>query len=119
MKTCKLVPQTLLIVVLAVSGALQCVTFPFHPNIHLTVWNSVFQTCILFLQPNEQLLKKGGNSQDTSDNHRVRADFLEGKDYAGIDVRVIGDSTCTATHALQAVKVHLLLNDAAVCRELR
>lgn len=75
---------------------------------HLTTLNSVFKTCILFLQPDEQLLKKGANNKDTSDNHRVRADFPEGKDHASIDVRVIGASTCTAAYALQAGKVQLL-----------
>lgn len=71
--------------------------------------NSVFQTRILLLQPEQQLLKKGTNNKDSSDNYRVRADFLEGKDYASIDVRVIGDHTYTAASALQAEKVQLLL----------
>lgn len=44
------------------------------------------------MQPARQLLRKGTSNQETSDNLRVRADFLEGVDCAHIDVRVLGES---------------------------
>lgn len=50
-------------------------------------------TSVVCLQPAEQLLRKGVNNPETSDNLRVRADFLEGADYVSIDVRVLGRPT--------------------------
>lgn len=43
------------------------------------------------VQTHMPLLRKTSNSPEDSDNHRVRADFLPGRDHIGLDVRVTGD----------------------------
>lgn len=45
------------------------------------------ETCGLSSQRGLQMLKKGA---DNSENHRVRADFLESRDYASIEAKVTG-----------------------------
>lgn len=40
------------------------------------------------------LLRKGATSQENSDNQRVRAEFLPGRDHVNLDVRVTGGFGC-------------------------
>lgn len=81
---------------LAIPGAVKLVSLAIHQIADCRTVQC--KQAALCLQPAQQLLRKGASNQETSDNLRVRADFLEGTDHASIDVRVLGESSniCTA-----------------------